>query len=223
MKKLRSLSIIIVIALLLFVSCNKKNNSDNPSGIKYKLQTINRTSIVGRIAAGNIQWTSGYGNATEIKFEAESNNHEVEYKSSTPQRIDLFNGIATLGNITLPPGTYDEVEFKVELSASGNDAALELKGNYTSGNTITPVIFRVNSQLEIETEKKNVVVTDNNNYTALTKLDLSSLTRGVTESMLNSAVRTNGTILISSTSNANIYNIILKNFQENDEVEFEDD
>ncbi len=41
--------------------------------------------------------------------------------------------------------------------------------------------------------------------------------------MLNSGARTNGTILISSSSNTNIYKIILNNLQESDEVEFEDD
>ncbi len=77
--------------------------------------------------------------------------------------------------------------------------------------------------MEIETEKENVVITDNNSYTALTTLNLSLLTRGITESMLNSATRTNGTILISSTSNTNIYNIILKNLEDCDGIEFEDD
>jgi hypothetical protein len=205
-----------------FISCGK-NNSNSESGIKYKVQTTNRTSVVGRVAAGNIQWISGYGYATEIKFEAEANNREVEFRTQIPQRIDLFTGITTLGNITLPPGTYDEVEFKVELNANGSNSAFEVSGQFTSGSTITPVVFSVNTPLEIETEKNNVVITDNNSYSALTTLDLSLLTRGVTESMLNNAVRTNGTILITSAINANIYNIILNNLTDCDDVDFEDD
>jgi len=213
----------ISVTTLFFISCNKNDNTDSNSGIKYKLQTTNRSSIVGRINAGNIQWTSGSGYATEIKFEAESNNREIEFKSQVPQRIDLFTGIITLGNITLPPGMYDEVEFKVELNSSGSNSAFELLGQFTSGSNTTPVVFKVNSPLEIETERNNVVITDNNSYTALTTLNLSLLTRGVTESMLNSAARTNGTILISSSTNTNIYSIILNNLHESDGVEFEDD
>ncbi len=217
------LGTVAAVTILFFTGCKKNNNNDSESGIKYKIQTINRTSVIARTTTGNIQWTSGYGYATEIKFEAESNNFEVEYKSQVPQRIDLFSGVATLGNVTLPPGTYKEVEFEVELNSSGANSAFELNGQFTSGNTTTPVIFRVTSPLEIETEKENVVITDNNSYTALTTLNLSLLTKGVTESMLNSAARTNGTILISSTSNTVIYNIILNNLHDIDEVEFEDD
>jgi uncharacterized membrane protein len=58
---------------------------------------------------------------------------------------------------------------------------------------------------------------------ALTTINLSLLTTGVSELMLNNAVLTNGTIIISSTSNANIYNIILNNLHDSDEVEFEHD
>lgn len=215
------LSIVIAITTLFFISCKK--GSDSASGIKYQLQTTNRTAVIGRIAAGNIQWTSGFGYATEIEFEAESNNLEVEYKSQVPQRIDLFTGITALGNITLPAGTYEEVEFEIHLNSSGSNSALELNGQFTSGSTTTPVVFRVSSPLEIETEKNNVIITDNNSYTALTTLNLSLLTTGVTESMLNNATRINGTIILSSTSNANIYNIILNNLTNCDGVEFEDD
>ncbi len=57
----------------------------------------------------------------------------------------------------------------------------------------------------------------------ITTINLSLLTTGVSELMLNNAVLTNGTIIISSTSNANIYNIILNNLHDSDEVEFEHD
>ncbi len=117
----------IFVTTLFFISCKKDNTGGN-AGIKYKVQTTNRSSIVGRIAAGNIQWTSGSGYATKIKFEAESNDREVEFKSEIPQRIDLFSGITTLGNVTLPPGTYEEVEFEVELNTVGANFAFELNG-----------------------------------------------------------------------------------------------
>ncbi len=98
-----------------------------------------------------------------------------------------------------------------------------MNGQYTSGSVTTPVKFIVNSPLELKNEKNNVVVTGNNSYKALTTINLSLLTTGVSELMLNNAVLTNGTIIISSTSNANIYNIILNNLHDSDEVEFEHD
>ena len=215
------LTIVIAVTSFFFTGCKK--NNDSAPGIKYKLQTANRSSVISRTTSGNIQWTSGYGSATEIKFEAESNSHEVEFKSQVPQRIDLFSGIVNLGNITLPAGIYNEVEFKIELNPTTTDPSLQLNGQFTSGGVTTPVIFKVNNALEIETEKKNVVITDNSSYTALTTLDLSLLTRGVTETMLNNAVRTNGVIVISLTSNTQIYNIIVNNILDADGVDFEND
>ncbi len=74
---------------------------------------------------------------------------------------------------------------------------------------------------EEDINNNNVVVTDNSTYKAITTIDLSLITTGVTQAMLNSAVRTNGAILISSAINSNIYNILVKNLHDSDEVEFE--
>ena len=69
----------------------------------------------------------------------------------------------------------------------------------------------------------NVTVLANNGYNALTTLNLSLLTRGITQTMLDNAVKTNGTILINSLSNVDLYNIILNNLNECDDIDFEDD
>jgi hypothetical protein len=212
----------IAVGLLFFTSC-KKENTGSGSAIQFQLQTTNRSSIIARTDAGSLQWTGGYGSATEIKFEAKLNSQETERKTQVAQKIDLMSPITSLGDITLSPGTYSEVEFKVELNPSGADAALELDGQYTSGGITTPVVFRVTAPVELKNEKNNVVVTDNSTFKAITTIDLSLITSTISESVLNSAVRTNGTILITSSVNANIYNTLLNNLHESDEVEFEHD
>ena len=122
-----------------------------------------------------------------------------------------------------PAGTYSEIEFKGELAPNNPDAALELNGTFTSGASTTAVVFTVNSALEIKTEKNNVVISDNASYTALTTFDLSKLSTGITEAMMNAATRTGGKIVISSGSNTNLYNIMLANLDNCDEVEFDHD
>ena len=214
-------TLFISAATLFLVSC-KKENSD-PPGISYKLQTTNRSSVVGRVESGNIVWTSGFGNASEVKFEGKGPSGEIEYKSNVQQRIDLFSGIFTLGNVTLPAGSYKEVEFKVELNPTATEPALLLNGTYTSTGPVVPIIFRITAPLEIKTEINNVTVVANNGYNALTTLNLSLLTRGITQTMLDNAVKTNGTILINSSSNVDLYNIILNNLKECDDIDFEDD
>ena len=225
MKKINRILLSASIAAPLFFAACKKNSSSDPSAFKYKLTTTNRSNVVNRIDAGNVTWASGYASATQVKFEAKnSSNAEVEFKSSAAQRIDLFAPLAaSIGNVTLPPGTYHEIEFKAELAPNAPDAALELNGTFTSGATTTPVIFTVNSALEIKTEKNNVVISDNASYTALTNLNLALLTQGITEAMLNSATKTSGKIIISAASNTNLFNIMLANLDNCDEVEFDHD
>ena len=223
MKNHRILSTVAFMSVttLLIVSCKKE--SSTPPGISYQLQTTNRSSVIGRVESGNIVWTSGYGNANEVKFEGEGPNGELEYKSELQQHIDLFSGISTLGNVTLTPGTYKEVDFKVELVPTTTEPALELNGSYTSTGAAVPIIFRISTALEIETEMNNVIISANSGYQALTTLNLALLSRGITQTMLDSAVRTNGTILINSSNNLALYNIILNNFKDSDEIEFKHD
>ncbi len=206
--------------VLLFAACKKDNSS---SEVRYQIKTINRSSTVARTLSGTVQWTSGYMSVTEIEFEAKNNTTVVKYESAAPQRIDLFAPLTTLGIITLPPGTYTEVDFEVELAPTGSYAALELNGTFTSGVVVTPVTFRVGSALEIEAEKDIVTIADDASYTALTSLNLSLLTQGITAVMLNNAQRTNGAIIISAASNTNLYNIILDNIDDMDEVGFNQD
>ena len=216
------LTTLFISAATLFLASCKKENSD-PPGISYQLQTSNRSSVVGRVASGNIVWVSGYGNASEVKFEGKGPSGEIEYKTTVQQRIDLFSGISTLGNVTLPPGSYQEVEFEVKLNPTTTEPALLLNGTYTSTGPAIPIVFRIATPLEIETELNNVNVVANNGYNALTTLNLSLLTRGITQTMLDNAVKTNGTILINSLSNVDLYNIILNNLKECDDIDFEDD
>ena len=215
-------TVFLSITTLIMVSCKKEQNSASP-GISYQLQTKNRASVVGRVESGNIVWTSGYGNATEVKFESKGPNGKLEYKSNLQQRIDLFSGVSVLGNITLPPGTYQEVEFDLELNPTATEPAFLLNGSYTSTGPATPISFIISTPFEIKTEMNNVSVSANNGYNALTSLNLSLLSRGITQTMLDNAAKTNGTIIISSSSNVDLYNIILNNLKESDEIEFKHD
>lgn len=203
--------ILPVLAAICLFSC-KKNNQPH---ISYALKTANPSSITAR-TTGTVTWTSGTARATEIKFEAENQTSEVEYKSTAVQEVNLFGSLSTIGNVQIPAGTYKEVEFKIAMLGSGSIPALELKGNYNG----TPIIFQVNDQFEIESEKANVTITDAGSYTAITTIDLSHLTMGIRDAALQNATRdSNGQILISSTSNADLYSMMFENLKEIKEAE----
>lgn len=212
--KTKALLLTAMIVTVSFLSCKK---TAQQSGIAYQLKTTNRSSAVARMQSGTISWTSGYASAKEIKFEAEDSAGHVEFKSETVQKIDLFASLSSLGNVTVAPGLYYEVEFKLELDTTATDAAFELKGTYNS----TPVIFTVSSPFEIKGEQANVTIADEKSYTSVTALNLANLITGITSADLDAAAKdSTGSIVISASSNTSIYNTMLNNLHNSEEEDF---
>ena len=210
------LSFSVAASLVLF-SCKKESTATPNSGLfTYKVRTANASSaITQRTMAGILEWTSGYASVTEIEFEAKKQGIEIEYKSEAKQKINIFSPLSSLGIIAVPDGIYEDIEFEVEIQPNGSDAALELKGNFKNGNGVsTPIVLKVSAGIEIESKKENITITNAISHTAITTLNLALIAKGVTEGMFNNATRNNGTIEISATSNAAIYNIMLNNLKE---------
>jgi hypothetical protein len=212
------------LAVLFFGSCKKSGTDDTAtaSGMQFQLGVTNPLVTVNKVEApGTILWTSGSAYATQVKLEAKQNASQVEFKSTTPAQIDLFASVATsLGNVTLPAGTYTEVEFKISVNTNGSVPSLELNGSYTNASSqVIPITFTMNSLFELKTEQSNVTVNSNTSFTALTTLNLSLISAGITQAMLNSATLTSGKIVISASSNTNLYNIILNNLRQSHHVE----
>lgn len=229
MKKLLllSLSVLLVGA---YSSCKKSNTTVTPTGaantakLDYQLKTVNPSASF-RTTAGTITWTSGFANPTLIKFEAKQGTTEIEYKSYNTAQIDLMASTATyFGSFSVPVGTYNEIELKFQLNSSGSTPALQLNGQFANGLVTIPVIFKADGLVELKTEQHNVTFSNNTSFTGVATLDLSGYTTGITESMLISASITGGTMIISSTSNTALYNIILNNLRNKDHhTEFEHD
>jgi hypothetical protein len=199
---------------LLLNSCKKSGSNGADSTMQFQLKVANPLVTVNRVAGpGTILWTSGTAAATEEKLEAKKDNSQLEFKSSGLQQIDLFASVfANMGNLVIPAGTYTEVEFKITINQNGSNPAMELNGQYTNGSgVVTPVVFDLNSLFVLKAEQTNVTVTGNSSITALTTLNLSIVSSGITQAMLNSATLTNGKIIISTASNTNLYTIITNN------------
>jgi len=215
--KISKLLMTVATAMIILSSCSKSSDSagTTPAAMQFQLTTSNPYVVVARAAAGSITWTSGTAWATETKLEAKQNGSQLEFKSSIDQQVNLFASvIAGMGNISIPAGTYTEVEFKITLNQNGSNPALELNGTYTNGTVVTPVVFSINSLFLLKAEQSNVVVSANTSIDALTTLNLSFVSSGITQAMLNSATITSGKILISASSNINLYNIIINNLQQ---------
>ena len=229
MKRIVYLSTICCILLL---SCKKDSQTENQLDIPqviYEMTTTERSTILGRTGSGhsglsatndvaisNIVWTGGYANVDEIKFQAKGDNDEVEYKSKVDRTIDMFNAVALLGSIAVPPGEYKKIEFKIKFAPQNQQAAFEINGSYLNdAGVVVPITFAVNQPFEIKFELKSRTVIDfNTDYAALNELALSLLTNGVSASAIRNAVRdANGRIFISANKNQGLFKVMWDNFK----------
>ncbi len=113
------------------------------------------------------------------------------------------------GSFVLPAGFYDKTSLKMDLDRNGNSPSLELNGQFTDGATSVPVMLEINDPMVIETDQDSVTISNDSSYDAITTLDLSTMTAGITASMLLDAQLTNGTIVISEMSNRKLYDMVL--------------
>lgn len=214
--KIKSIASVALGSSLLFASCQKEKSAENMNqapNVTYELATGGdaRPGVAGEVArttAGFLSLTGGTASVTQIKFEAKGAN-KVEYKSNVSQVIDLSSAAATIGGLSVPYGTYEKIEFKIKFEPTTTQPALVLNGSYTptSGGAAVPVVLQINQPFELKFEKKTPTTIDaNTNYGALGTLALNMLTAAVPESLLANATRTNGQIIISSTSNTQLYN-----------------
>ena len=127
--------------------------------------------------------------------------------------VDLFNLSPVLGSVTIPDGTYNEVELELELKRTLTGAApLVLIGDYYDVNGMkTPIEFHFNENFEIEVEAENVVVSSQN-YIGMINVQLNKLLTNVSVSDLSKVVITNGKIIVDGTSNTFLYNKMKTNF-----------
>ena len=205
-------------------SCKKNHDDTNSLGFSMQLKATNTSVPLSNTSSGanaealrstavNINWTARTASANQLKFEAKQNGKEIEFKSSIQQTIDLFGSNSTLGNISVPAGTYDEIEFKAQLNSVGTNPALELKGDFTGNSAVMPIRFLANETILLKGEKHQVTISSGTLHNAVTNMDLRKLTMNITATDLENAVRTNGQILITSAINQKLYDIIVKNLR----------
>ena len=234
MKNLLNYGTILLGTVLIFSSCSK-DKSTGDGKLSYRVKPANFTASVSSTVSGSglivginsnssLTWTSGNMKVSEIDFEAESKNVEIEYELKQAVDVDLFNLSPILGSITIPDGTYNEVELKLELKKSTtSNIPLALKGTYTddSGSKI-PVEFYFNEDFEVEVEAENLVVNGNKDYIGLINIQLNKFMTNVISADLSSASKTGDVIIISSTSNMNLYAKLKANLNAFADCDFDD-
>jgi hypothetical protein len=229
---------IFAIALLAVVSLAacKKNGAaplSKTSQLTFQAQADNSVAnLSASPAAGSnlatnsvisgLTFTGGIANISKFQLEAKRNGVETEIESKNLTNVDLFALSPSIANTTIDTGTYREIEIKLVLLHSSSGAIpLKLTGTFTnSSGTAVPFEFDLNDDVTIKAEAANIHVTSTTDFLALIHLHLGRLEKGVTAADLDTASLTNGTLVISSTSNTTIYNTVLANFGTCGENEF---
>ncbi|MCR8557791.1 hypothetical protein KXD93_09070 [Mucilaginibacter sp. BJC16-A38] len=216
---------IAIVALALatsLFSCKKDSgvspSSSSPAKISFGLKadnpsfslasapglTINSTTS----SASVINWTAGTANVSKFQFEAKKAGSKIEIESTGLKNINLFAIDPSFLPVKIDTGTYSEIEVKLVLAKSTSAAIpLQLKGSFaTAGGTVVPVELDVNDDLVIKTEIKSVVIDATTDLKTTFMLHLNKIFSGITAADLEAATLTSGTIVISSTSNAALFN-----------------
>lgn len=222
MKQLCS-ALLLVLVTGLLVSCKKTKSSGNVS-FQLRAQNNKTTLVAGRLQSGTLNWASGSVFVEKIDFEAEKDDdQEWELEARVGRKIDLFGSVSQLGNLQLAPGRYEEVEVELDLGSPAGDTAVVLRGTFVNNSGVTiPVVFFVRGAVELEAEAENVVLTGTDDYRFLTTFDLAQLTNGITQTQLSNATLSNGVLVIAANSNSTLYQKMLSNLNQMDDVELDD-
>lgn len=225
---------------LLFVTACTKKADNTTATLQFSAQannnlyTMSGSTITPVSASANtngmatLNWTAGYVNATEFEFEAakENNNDQsdtthVQYQAQGSFRIDLFATPTALASLVIPAATYDHVQVEIQSVKSATGALnFYLKGTYKNAAGIaTPIEVQLNESFAIHSEITKWQA-QTLTYTSLVKMHLDLFLKNVTTTLLDNASQTNGSILISSTSNAAIYQLLVANLRYMSDVEF---
>lgn len=216
----------ILFSALLFSGCTKdveQKDTTPQATITYKLSIKNEGVTNGRLQKhnsykmmeGSFSLSEGYVTTSGVSFEGTYNGGQVLFKFTKTFTVDFTSAAGMLGSITLPVGTYENATLGIGFVPSGDKAALEMRGSYSNGALTIPIVFRVDSPFDVKVSKATpTVITENPDFIALASMQIAKLAEGLTEEALVAAELTNGVLVISATSNTNLYNTIYNNLQE---------
>ncbi|MGZ3882015.1 MAG: hypothetical protein ACXVBF_11780 [Flavisolibacter sp.] len=199
--------LLTISSAVLFTAC-KKNKSET-STVNYLLQTQNAS-------AGVVQWTAGTANVTSISFKGSSGN---PLSTTINKSDDLFTSTA-IGGVSVPVGSYTSPDYEVGLQAAGSASALHFVGNFNDGTSTVPVTLDISDNVTLKGLQNAMTSSNGAKYTATFSLDLNSMMQGIATSDLTAAEQ-NGAVVISSSSNANLYTTILTNISTGENLSFQ--
>ncbi|HEY4195539.1 MAG TPA: hypothetical protein VGM63_08385 [Mucilaginibacter sp.] len=209
----------LVLAVILLAAC-KKNNSSNtatpPSGsskLTFQLAAVNSADSTGAAvdsvpSIAGLVWSAGTANVGKFDFVAKRSGVSINILSRNLTNVDLFALTPLVTYVTLDTGVYKQIQISAFLESSNNDSIppLKLSGSFTNDSSkVVPITFTLTDNAIVQVGASNIDINGTTDYTALLDMQLNKVTRGITAADLNKAKVTNGTIVISRSSNSQLY------------------
>jgi len=200
------------LTLLFSVSCSNDDSADvndpgTPPEGSGRVNITAQATYTGSTARSasarneNVVLTQFLVNIEEIEFEIDDDRFDDEdddgyYDSSDeielrgPFELDLLSGQATLTNINIPNGVYEEIEFELDYSEDSSSELYEktilLKGTIDGVPFEFWHRFEEDVEVDYEDSQENIVVDGNNNTIVITfnldmvlsNIDLSTASDG---------------------------------------------
>ena len=230
MRRMKNATFVFLALAMVFTACQKddsKNDGTSEFGVQFEALNprfalpVQGTLKSAAVETDSIVWDTAHLLVSTIKFEAELKSQltdedsiEIEYKWHGSEWVDLLNNELTLGNFVLSPGTYDEIELKIEgkKEDANGEPVFFLGGTYKNDAGSWPIEVRVTQDVYFKTEKEDVEVTDEGiDVTSVIQMYLDQLMARVDPADLDNADPTDGVIVISANSNPEIYQVVVSN------------
>lgn len=208
-------SITIAGIFMLMSSC-ANNEIVLPGLAQFKLGAITTSNSIStqtsRVAAANdLQFTSGSITIREVVFDGDlEGGSSVSITHEQIATIDYATGLITPEVIIeVTAGTYTSVNLGIELQDDGTGLSIEIEGTYTNSNdTIIPVRFEFNSGEVFEASAPMVTLSTDTDVVGKISWDALDWFSVVPASALDAATQTDGIIVISATSNPDIFDAV---------------
>ncbi|MBV8388339.1 MAG: hypothetical protein JO080_00910 [Mucilaginibacter sp.] len=205
----------MILAIISFAACKKgsSNKSVVPSSTAQLSFSLAATSAnLASLPPDSVSsipglvWTAGDANIGRFAFEAKRKGVSIEIESNNLTNVDLFALTPLQTYVTLDTGVYKEIEITAFLERTDTVPPLVVTGTFKNDSAkVIPIEFILSGHATITVEEKNIDINGKTNYTAILDLQLGRLTKGITEADLDKAKVTGGKIIISKTSNTDLY------------------
>ncbi len=217
MNKLK-IMLVALVAFATLTSACKDDNSNTDAEVRYSFEVVKTsgqskaTQGLAETSSSHLRFTDGYITIREIVFDGDIvGGKSVSITHEQVAEIDVATGNTTpsLETIQIPAGTYTSVNLGIELQDVNDQPQVVIEGFYTdtSGSEV-PLRFEFNSGEVFEANASEIQLTEDRVATAQIKFDPIFWFSTITTEEFEDAVRTNGVIIVSETSNADIFSTV---------------